>query len=185
MPAGVALLDDTAAVVHLNPEAERIVRRGDGLNVFKGRLVAARGGHPFQAALAQVHGASFALSRSSGLGDYLIVVTPVRANDQRIGGRRVAKLVFITDPEMRPAAREDVLRQLWRLTAAEAGVAAALLDGLAPKEIAARHAVSEATVRTQMRMIFAKTGTAKQVDLVRLLASAAGLYRPPNLKAAE
>ncbi|HEX6979330.1 MAG TPA: helix-turn-helix transcriptional regulator [Alphaproteobacteria bacterium] len=171
LTVGVALLDDAGRVVHLNAAAERIVRQGDGLAVVEGCLKApGRCDRPLQAALAAPKGAAFALQRPSGLRDYLIVVTPARGDALAMGRHRPAKIVFITDSETRPVLREELLRQLWRLTAAEARVAASLLDGLSPKEIADRDAVSEATVRTQIRAILAKTGTTRQADFLRLAA---------------
>lgn len=78
--------------------------------------------------------------------------------------------MLITDPAAIQVCPK-VLRRIWGLTAAEARVAASLAAGLSPAEIAVRHGVSEATVRTQMRTIFEKTGTHRQGELIRLLTS--------------
>ena len=66
------------------------------------------------------------------------------------------------------------LRQLYRLTPAESRVAAALAMGKTMEAIAADHGVTEATLRSQLKSIFGKTGTSRQLELVRLaLAGAA------------
>jgi DNA-binding CsgD family transcriptional regulator len=67
------------------------------------------------------------------------------------------------------AAIEERLRQLFRLTPAEAALALALLAGQRPEEIAAAREVKISTVRFQLRAILDKTGTRGQSDLVRLL----------------
>jgi len=54
------------------------------------------------------------------------------------------------------------------LTPAEARLAAALATGATLEQIAAAHRVTEATLRSQLRSIFSKTGTSRQAELVRL-----------------
>ena len=66
---------------------------------------------------------------------------------------------------------EDDLRQLFDFTPAESNVALMLCAGQAPKEIARDLHISITTVRSQVSSLLAKTGTARQVDLVRLIAS--------------
>jgi DNA-binding CsgD family transcriptional regulator len=71
-----------------------------------------------------------------------------------------------------PAAPDAALIQgLFDLTAAEARVASGVAEGLAIEQIAARHGVAVATIRTQVKAIFAKTGSNRQSQLAALLAS--------------
>jgi DNA-binding CsgD family transcriptional regulator len=79
-------------------------------------------------------------------------------------------LVLITDPADNPVPAAQALHQLFGLTAAEAGVALALVAGRSAEEIAAERRVSVPTVRTQIRQILAKTGALHLRDLMRLLA---------------
>jgi DNA-binding CsgD family transcriptional regulator len=79
-------------------------------------------------------------------------------------------LVLITDPADSPILAAQALQQLFGLTAAEAGVALALVAGRSAEEIAAERGVSVPTVRTQIRQLLAKTGALHLRDLVRLLA---------------
>ncbi|MNG39494.1 Bacterial regulatory protein, luxR family [compost metagenome] len=44
-----------------------------------------------------------------------------------------------------------------------------LLAGLGPEEAAAQLGIKMPTVRTQLRQLFAKTGTERQPELIRLL----------------
>jgi DNA-binding CsgD family transcriptional regulator len=67
------------------------------------------------------------------------------------------------------------MQQLYQLTPKESEIAALLAIGQTLEEIATANGVTEATVRTQLRAIFAKTGTSRQAGLVRLALSGAAL----------
>ena len=62
-------------------------------------------------------------------------------------------------------------QEAFRLSPAEAKVAAHIYAGLARKEIARALHVSPSTVKTQMESIFAKTETTRQAELVRVLST--------------
>jgi DNA-binding CsgD family transcriptional regulator len=62
---------------------------------------------------------------------------------------------------------------MFGLSPAEARLAVALHDGLSLTEIADRLTLSRETLRTQLRMVFDKTGTRRQGALIRLLADLA------------
>lgn len=66
---------------------------------------------------------------------------------------------------------ESALTNLFDLTPAEARVAHAIADGDSIDSFAQRAGMSRETVRTHLKSVFAKTGTRRQVDLVRVLAS--------------
>lgn len=57
----------------------------------------------------------------------------------------------------------------YRLTAAEAEIAAALADGARARQIAQVRAISMNTLRAQRRTAYAKLGVADQVELVHAL----------------
>ncbi len=75
------------------------------------------------------------------------------------------------------AASSSLLCALFDLTPAEARLADRLVAGAPLDQIALSHAVSITTVRSQLRSIFAKTGTSRQAQLVALLSS---LWSPPT-----
>ena len=70
---------------------------------------------------------------------------------------------------------ESVLRDLFGATPAESRVAAQFAEGLTAREVAATLGVKEATVRGQLKSVFAKTGVNKAKDLVRLAVEASSL----------
>lgn len=70
---------------------------------------------------------------------------------------------------------EGVLASSFGATAAEAKAAAGFAKGLTAREVADGLGVKEATVRGQLKAVFAKTGVNKAKDLVRLAAETSTL----------
>ena len=100
-----------------------------------------------------------------------IIALPNQASS-RPAQDRVA--ILLVSPEDPPAVSNDMLKQVFGLTGAEVKVVAGLLNGKTVGELVASHGISEATIRTQLKAIFAKTNTHRQAELVaklnRLLA---------------
>jgi DNA-binding CsgD family transcriptional regulator len=63
----------------------------------------------------------------------------------------------------------ELLRQQWRFTAAEARLALALVRGATLDEAGEMLGVRKNTVRTQLRVLFDKTDTHRQAELLRVL----------------
>lgn len=62
------------------------------------------------------------------------------------------------------------LGEAFELTESEIAVIRLIMDGCTTKAIAARRATAEGTVRTQLKSIFAKTGTSGQTELLRIVS---------------
>ena len=109
---------------------------------------------------------------SKGAADAPVVVHLIpatgEARDLFEGGFGVLAIT----PVAAPSAPDIALIQgLFDLTAAEARVASGVAEGLALEEIADRHGVTVGTVRTQVKAVFAKTGSNRQAQLAALLAA--------------
>jgi DNA-binding CsgD family transcriptional regulator len=78
-------------------------------------------------------------------------------------------VAFVHDPLRSQRPPQEVLRTLYGLTPAECRVALLLADGHAPRKIADMVGVTDNTVRSQIKSIFAKTGVKRQAELIRLL----------------
>jgi len=79
--------------------------------------------------------------------------------------------VLVVAPVATPRAPDPALIcHLFALTASEARVAHAVTQGMSIDEIAARCGVDRETVRSQLKAVFAKTGTNRQAQLASLLA---------------
>jgi DNA-binding CsgD family transcriptional regulator len=79
-------------------------------------------------------------------------------------------LLYVTPIAQKQAPPPDLLEALFDLTPAEAGVASLLVEGKSVDEIAGARGVMGNTIRMQLKSIFAKTGTHRQAELVKLLA---------------
>jgi DNA-binding CsgD family transcriptional regulator len=180
---GVILLDAGGKVLFLNRSAEAIVAATDGLTLREGMLSAATStetralGKLVAEAAASGAGAgaspggAMALSRPSMSRPLPVLVAPLRGRQPLLADRRPAAAVFVTDPERCASVPGRRLVELFGLTPAEAQLAVALLAGKRLGRIAADRGVQLPTVRNQLRAVLSKTGTGRQADLVRLLAS--------------
>ena len=88
------------------------------------------------------------------------------------GEHPVALLAFASLDVSEAQTDADFLASLYNFTPAELRVVASLLRGQDLVQIASRNAISLATVRTQLKSVFAKTNTHRQVQVVQLLLTA-------------
>ncbi len=88
-----------------------------------------------------------------------------------LGTDRRAAAIYITDPQNPFDLDSSKLRRLYKLTPAEARLAAHLAQGSRLEDAATDLGVSLNTVRTHLKRIFSKTGTDRQAELVRLIIS--------------
>lgn len=171
------LVDADAVLLHANAAADRLIRADDALSLREGRLTARdpAGGHALSAAIAGAASAdrsrriagSFELPLPGCPAPLRGAAMPVLENEAALFARGCAALVSVTHP----VADAGSLAAAFGLTAAEGRLAADLLAGLDLRASAARRDISINTVRSQLASAFAKTGTHRQVDLVRLLAA--------------
>lgn len=181
---GVLLLDDTGRIHHANAAAERLLWEADGLCVVSGRLSASQteAARQLRALIGQAArrpgssraGGSMALPTPTRALPLAVTVAPMRSERLLAGSAAPSVLVCVTDLEAGVSLPQQKLRDLFGLTPAEARVAQAIFEGLAPKDIADRFGVSQNTVNIQLARTFEKTGVNRQTDLVRLMMRAAG-----------
>lgn len=80
-------------------------------------------------------------------------------------------LLVISSAGEAAAVSASAIARLFGLTQAESRLAAALAAGCSLEQYAGQQGVSAGTVRCQVKQVFAKTGTARQSELVRLVLS--------------
>ena len=183
---GVVFLNDKGQVLHCNATAEGWLRDGSGLALRAGRLVL--GDPAAQQQLGAVlrdlqgRGQARGLSRSIAVRlperDRPLTLSAIRLSAQR--SRFVATLptvmLLIVDPEVPSRPDSALLRTLYRLTPAEARLAQALLGGGGLRQAAAAAGMSYETSRWYLKVLFQKTHTSRQAELVaRLLADLGGV----------
>jgi DNA-binding CsgD family transcriptional regulator len=86
-------------------------------------------------------------------------------------------ILLLTDLTTQPQPDVGLLRIAFGLTAAEARLAATLASGMGLKEAAASRGINRETARSQLKLIFAKTRTRRQTELIGLMAR----LRPADL----
>jgi DNA-binding CsgD family transcriptional regulator/PAS domain-containing protein len=183
LPFGVVIADVKGRALMANRAAEEMAAANDGLVLRAGQLTAERTGEATELArlIAEAvrtagrregeGGGSLLVSRSSGRRPFALLVAPLSPDVILAAEHQTpAALILITDLDRQPKALGRRLVDLFDLTPAEACLAAALAAGKRLEDIAEERGVRMPTLRTQLRAILDKTGTRRQVDLMRLVA---------------
>ena len=90
---------------------------------------------------------------------------------------RACLMVFISDPEAsQQTPPRQLLTDLFGLTAAEALVASLLAQGMSIQQVAEHLELSEGTIRSHLKHIFAKVEVNRQADLVRVISSSLSMF---------
>ena len=163
----VILVTAERRILLVNRIGAKALHRGDGLLARKSFLVCAEDN--FQARLARDVATAaksrtpvaLMLERRGGQAPYQLTITAAP------GG---STLVLFRDPDSEDGSLNARLRNLFALTAAEAGLAVALSHGASLREIAAARAVRESTVRSQMKSIAAKMHCRRQAEITAIVA---------------
>lgn len=109
---------------------------------------------------------SFIAKRKSSELPYLCELSGIRHNDIPIGA-----LLIVSDPLKKQQINTSNFIELFGLTKSEQVVCQLLAEGKTNREIAERRSTSIETIRSQTKAILHKTGTNRQVDLMRLAFS--------------
>lgn len=178
LPYGTVWVDASGRVVSFNNVAADILAAADGLRIKAQRLQAndAAADRMLGAAIADATGAEgrrgqwLAVRRKAHAQPLVVSVIPARAEQlpERAGDGPLA-LVILQDMARQRLPRDTVLRKMYGLTPAEARLAEALLDNQTVESYALSAQVSRNTVRTHLASLFAKTGTRRQAELLRML----------------
>jgi DNA-binding CsgD family transcriptional regulator len=168
----VFLVDSSGLVRHANPSGQALLRDGGALRSRNGRLSTQ---HPHEqtallAAIAAGATGSQSVALTSASGEPLVAsILPLDEGFRReaSGSPYAAAAVFINNPPGRFEWPGEMMAKLFRLTGAELQILFALLDGATIQQSADRFGIALSTVKTHLKRIFAKTGTSRQIDLVR------------------
>jgi DNA-binding CsgD family transcriptional regulator len=117
---------------------------------------------------------SFPIVGDDNAPPLVVHVLPVRrsALDIFSGAAAIAVITPLSAPSAPPI---EIVSALFDLSAAEARVARAVAEGKRLEDCATDFGVSLETIRKQIKNAMAKTGTHRQIDLVRLLLGASGV----------
>lgn len=181
LSVGVILLDRRARIVYANAAA-RTLDKDEGPLLLRSATVAAlappyaqRLDELIRLALRGVPAGSMSVPRPDDGALLTILVSSVRGRDvgrfADLSLPDAAVLLFIVDPANRAGVPVAWIVDAYGLTPAEARVAIAASSGLTIPETARQLGVSQNTIKTHLRKVFGKTGTNRQAELARLMAS--------------
>ncbi len=188
LTVGAVVVDGGCRPRVVNAVARAIAARGDGFDLSTGAVRAA-----FPADTARLHDCVRAVAdhdprpvhersralRLPRLGDpdpYEVLVVPLPRSLPAELAARGAAVLFVADPSAGSERVEHYLRALHGLTEAEARLAAMLLGGRSLVDAAAALGISRNTAHSQLAMVFSKTGTSRQSELVlRLMRAPTGI----------
>jgi len=180
LSVGLFLIDAGGRIVHANAAGSGMLGAGDLLRSSGGRLVAG------DARVEQSLRETAAAAANDDVGAASIVV-PLRARDDEryvahmlplaSGARRrsgethgAAAALFVRKAELQYPSPPEVIGRTYDLTPAELRVLLGIVEIGGVPEVAAALGISDTTVKTHLGRLFAKTGTARQADLVKLVA---------------
>lgn len=181
-PTAVMLVDAHCKLIGCNSSAETLLRQTSlPLRVRTGQLTATRADDA--AALQRMVAAVFKslrtrhasapkvlqLARMDGSGPITVLALPL-LDPARFGNASTASIMLcLSDPRDTRSLNPGLLAQEFKLSPAEAQVAAQISAGLSPGDIARQRGVSQETVRAQIKSLLGKTGTHSQAQLVGTL----------------
>ncbi|MCR0982799.1 helix-turn-helix transcriptional regulator [Roseomonas populi] len=184
LEAAVLVLKEGGVIALANLPARRLLDRQDGIRSAPGGRIALRQqaeqsrldamvGRALAAQLGTIAASPdgiMLVSRDGGRAPLSLLVAPFKPGRREAAERQPPMaLVLVSDPDRRAVGLGELAAQLYGLTPAEGAMAEALAAGHSPEEIAERRAVRISTVRTQIQSILSKTGTTRQMELMRLL----------------
>jgi DNA-binding NarL/FixJ family response regulator len=113
---------------------------------------------------------ALAVSRPSMKRPLLVVVAPLPTFSDGRGNGKAAAL-YISDPEHNTVPPPEQLAALLELPPAKAKLAYCIAQGKPLDEAAIKLSITTETARTYLKDIFARTGTSRQAELVKLILS--------------
>lgn len=187
LAAGWFLIGSNRRLLQANRAGQVMLAEKTVLRASGGRLIAVcpRADRALHCALSRAGKgegvqatSSLAIPLSAGAGyRHVAHILPLTSGSRRKAGPGYAAIAAIAVRKLAldvPAAPE-IIAEFYGLTPAELRVLFALVESGGVSDIAGALGVSPGTAKTHLRRLFAKTGTRRQVDLVKLVAG----FAPP------
>lgn len=186
MPTGIVVTDEMGGVKHMNATAEEIIDRQDGLSLISEAITLAHQDENVDLHLAIqravrsaragdiLSGHPLSVSRSSGAQSYPLMVSTLWGNHIKLGLGVLddpLAVIFISDPERPQEAPAELLQRLYGLLPSESRLLENLVAGMSLKEASHSLDITEGTGRQYLKIIFQKTETNRQAQLVALVMS--------------
>ena len=175
-------LADSRGITYMNSSAERLIGKGRALKLKNNRLSAIQSrtadmlAHALSASLnglapVKIGSHTIPIPDEEG-GGLLASILPLTWQDARspLAGMAGSAAIFIQDTSQPQSFPGAAFAKLYGLTPTEVCVCLELTQGVSPQELAGVLGVSANTIKTHLKHIFAKTGVARQGELIRLMA---------------
>jgi DNA-binding CsgD family transcriptional regulator len=188
LAAGVFLVDENARIVFANEsgqvmldEGRILCQKNQALTARDSRMVTTL---PDAIALARDGDAAIgvngiAVPLSAPPQPWLAHILPLTSGARRQAGitHSAVAAVFVHRASLEAPSAMETMSKLYRLTPAELRVLAAASEVDSIAAVAEVVGISKATVKTHLQSLFAKTGTNRQLDLIKLVATHANPLR--------
>ena len=183
LASGMFIVDAAGRIIHANVAAHRLIAEADVLRATNGRLsgIEAKGSRNllelFAAAQrgdAAVGKGGIAVPLIARTGErYVAHVLPLTSGARRKAGvsYSATAAMFIRKAGLDLPSPPEAVASEFKLTSAEVRVLFAIVQIGGVPEVAPVLGVSDQTVKSHLHRIFEKTGTKRQADLVKLVAS--------------
>ena len=180
LSVGVVLLDRSARVVFANAAAQSLSEDGSPLRLNSTVTSlsldhARRLGDLIRSALGGTSIRTMSLPHAGSGRPLMIMASPVRGADMDRSDirsmRAASAILLICDPDRPAQIPAAWIMDAYGLTLAEVRVALAVSSGATISNTARRLKISVNTVKTHLRRVYEKTGTSRQAELSRLMAT--------------
>jgi len=182
LSTGMFLVDASGRIVHANSSGQAMLAQGGPLRASAGKLIAERASGSKQLdeifELASkgdtaLGSKGIALPLNAGDGErYSAHALPLVSGERRQAGAGYAAVaaLFVRKAELETPTAPEIIAGAYRLTPSELRVLLAIVEVGGVPEVADALGIGEATVKTHLHRIFAKTETTRQAELVKLVA---------------
>ena len=181
--AGLFFVDAGARIIHANAGGQAMLTEGALMRARGGKLApndakAERGLHEILSSAdssntgADMRTDAVPLTARDG-EHYVAHVLPLPAGGRRRtgAGYTAVAAVFVQKTAFDMRSLQEVIARFYKLTPTELRVLFAIVQVGGVPAVAAAMGIAASTVKTHLRRLFAKTGTERQADLVKLVAS--------------
>jgi DNA-binding CsgD family transcriptional regulator len=187
LAAAVFLVDKCSRIVFANTSGLAMLDDGRILSVSKDALTAVDLGSELSEAVVSAAGGDAALGmrgvairlRAAQQSSWVAHVLPLTSGARQQTGESFAAVaaVFVHKTSIEARSSMESIAKLYRLTPGEMRVLSAVSDVGGVAEVADAIGISKATVKTHLQHLFGKTGTNRQTELVKLIATHASPLR--------
>jgi DNA-binding CsgD family transcriptional regulator len=180
--AGLFFVDASGRIVHANTSGQGMLAQGVLARGTSGKLA------PYDASAeqgldeifgitesgdpdAEPRGGAISLTARDG-EHYVAHVLPLTSGSRRQAGAssEAVAAVFVKKAALDMPLPRDIIAKFYKLTPTELRVLFAIVQVGGVPDVAVSMGISPSTVKTHLRRLFAKTGTDRQADLVKLVA---------------